>query len=116
MYASEAVLAVERLIELVDQGPGRNEAAESEVRAIVERLEDFSGESYFTKRLTRAFKTFETWWSPPSWAPMGNDPEFLRNLLDEDLKQLRFVVQSAGRAKAELPPSASARTIELRAA
>lgn len=90
MQALDVGLAIKRLLELADMGPGANPEALQEAQAILHRMGSRGVASdYLAEKLTATNGSFETWLSERKWQVSGSDPQAFRMTLLQDVEKLR---------------------------
>jgi hypothetical protein len=82
--------AIEKLLTLVNTGPGANAAASKEAKSVLFRLGQQSrAAGYTAEKLAAVRDDIETWFSPRNWLAYGDDPQVFKARLLRDIEHLK---------------------------
>jgi hypothetical protein len=82
---------IDRLAELVDRGPGKNDAALAEAHALLAALD--TGKGYRSEKIGFAHAAFAIWFSTRKWQKWGVDPGVYRSIVLTHVATVRFAVE-----------------------
>ena len=86
---------LDRLAQLAEAGPGRDEPALAEALALLAALD--TGVGYRNEKIRFAKDAFAVWFSERKWRKWGEDPAVYRGIVMTHVATVRFAVERLAR-------------------